>query len=107
MMVGLAMRRTSKTMLLLGACVSTALVVALVLSTAGHNRSPAPTGFGQVENQVSCGSQVGLSAAQRLYHPCLYSQPLSSLTGRSPVGEQAPRSGRGHWSLVVRLQSTA
>ena len=103
----LAMKRTGQTMLLLGACVSTALVVALVLSTAAHNRSPAPTGFGQVENQVSCGSQVGLSAAQRRYSPCLYSQPLSSLTGRSPVGEQAPRGGRGHWSLVVRPQSTA
>jgi len=100
-------KRTGRTMLLLGACVSTALVVALVLSAARNNRAPAPTGFGQLENQVSCGSQVGLSAAERLYQPCLYSQPLSSLTGRSPAGEQAPRGGRWHWSLVVRPQSTA
>lgn len=87
---------------LLGACLLTALVVAFVLSTGGNNRSRAPTGFGQVNNQVDCGSQMGLRAAQRRYHLCLYSQPLSSLTGQYRVGGEAPRGGQMHWSVVVQ-----
>ena len=100
----MAVARTTKTVFL-GACVLTALVVTLVLSTGGNNRSPAPTGFGQVDNQADCGSQVGLRAAQRRYRLCLYSQPLSSLTGQSRVGEQAPRGGRLHWSAVFHEAS--
>ena len=36
---------------LLGACLVTALVVALALSTRGKNHSPVPAGLGQIGNQ--------------------------------------------------------
>ena len=99
------MTRTPTATAVLGACLLTALVVALVLGIRGKNNSPVPAGFGQVDNQADCGSQVGLRAAQRRYRLCLYSQPLSSLTGQSRVGEEVPRGGRLHWNAAFHEAS--
>jgi hypothetical protein len=94
------MTRTPKAAALLGACLLTAVVVALVLGTRGRNHSPAPAGFGQVGNQAACGSQVGLGTAQRRYRLCLSTHPLSSLSGQSQVGREAPRGRRLHWVVA-------
>jgi hypothetical protein len=94
------MTHTRKVAALLGACLLTALVVALVLGTRDENHSPAPAGLGQLGNQADCGSQVGLRAVQRRFRLCLNSHPRWFLPGQSQTGREAPRGRRLHWVVA-------
>ena len=87
------MTRTPK-MVVVGATALAALVVALVLTSGGKERSPVPSGV--VGNNANCASQLGLRAEQRTFRLCLYKPRLS------PAGETSPH-GRHHWGVVTSV----
>jgi len=78
----------------LGGTALAAVIVALVLTTGGKQRTPAPSSF--VGNQANCASQVGVDAAQRAFRLCLFRPRLFR-----PV--RAHSKGPVHWGVVTSV----